>query len=84
MATSKARTAAVSEDFVTLLRRHRLARGLTQTELADKLDVVPSTVCFWETRGSLPSPSLIPRLARILGINPIKLTKIIDPDPSSK
>lgn len=65
---------------MNLLKRHRMAAGMTQTKLAGKLDVVPSTVSFWESGDSLPSPELVPKLARILGITPLELTHVISPD----
>ncbi len=65
---------------MTLLQRYRLSQGLTQTALAKKLEVVPSTVSFWESGASIPSPSLIPKLARILGIDAMTLTRVIQPE----
>lgn len=64
-----------------LLRRHRIANGLTQGELAKKLDVDQSTVSLWES-GQFPHPSVIPKLARFLGISAMELTLILDPDYS--
>lgn len=66
---------------MTLLRRHRLAKGLSQTALAKKLHLkTPSTVSFWESGESVPSPKLIPKLARILGMDAMSLTRVIEPD----
>lgn len=65
---------------MTLLRRHRIAAGLTQAALARKLKVVPSTVSYWESGESLPSPEFIPPLARLLGVDAMTLTKIIEPE----
>ena len=73
----------MSEPFMTLLRRHRMAVGLSQTALAKKLDIVPSTVSFWESGESIPKAEMIPKLARILGIDAMELTKLIDPPPGS-
>lgn len=80
MKTTKAPDAASNEDFVTLLRRHRMARGLTQTALAKKLDLSPSAVSLWESGDFMPKASLIPKLARLLGIDPMELTRIIEPE----
>lgn len=82
-ATRKAPEAATSESFMNLLRRHRISRGLNQTDLAKKLGVVPSTVSFWESGDSIPAPKLIPKLARILGIGPMELTRVISPDATN-
>jgi transcriptional regulator with XRE-family HTH domain len=67
---------------MTLLRRHRLAAGLTQTALAKRLKVVPSTVSLWES-GNLPHPEMIPKLARLLGVDPMTLTRVLEPEMSN-
>jgi ribosome-binding protein aMBF1 (putative translation factor) len=78
MRTHKAMEAVTAEDFVTLLQRHRIARGLTQTALAGKLHVSPSAVSLWESGESVPSPSRIKKLARLLGVSALKLTELIE------
>ena len=70
------------EKFMSLLRRYRLARGLTQGQLADKVGVTPSAVSFWESGTTLPSPEMYPKLARILGVDAMELTKAVDPEPN--
>lgn len=66
-------------EFVTLLRRHRLSRGLTQTALAKRLKVDPSTVSLWES-GAIPTARMIPKLARLLGIDAMTLTRVLEPE----
>lgn len=83
METTKALDAAPGESFMTLLRRHRISKGLSQTALAKKLDLVPSTVSCWESGDSIPSPKLIPKLARILELDVMELTRVIQPDQPS-
>jgi transcriptional regulator with XRE-family HTH domain len=85
MGSTKAPDAAVeAETFMTLLRKHRMAIGLTQTALAKKLGLkAPSTVSLWESGDSIPSPKLIPHLARILGVKPLRLTEIIENSDAS-
>jgi ribosome-binding protein aMBF1 (putative translation factor) len=79
MKVTKASEAAMSEAFVTLLRRQRLSKGLTQTKLAKRLGLKsPSTVSFWESGQAIPNPDVIPRLARLLGVTPLKLTELIE------
>lgn len=81
MAKSPASEATTREEFVTLLRRQRLARGLTQTKLAKKLGLKsPSTVSFWESGETIPNPELIPKLARLLGVTSIDLTRMLEPE----
>ncbi len=45
----------------------RGARHLSQTELANKLDVDPSLVSYWESGGRTPSSEMQQRLAKTLG-----------------
>lgn len=52
-----------------LLRSLRIAKGLTQKEVAAKLGVVAKTVSKWETGHGFPDVSLLSRLADILGVN---------------
>ena len=83
MEHKKASDAVREENFVTLLRRQRLARGLSQTALAKKLNVVPSTVSLWESGESCPKAETIPKLARLLGVDSLELTRLIEPEMSS-
>ena len=68
---------------MTLLRRHRLANGLTQKSLAAKLKITPSCVSFWESGTWKPHASLIPKLAKLLNVDAMELTKIIEPLPAT-
>ena len=52
----------------TLIRRLRLARGLTQASLAQAIGVSPKAVSKWETGGGSPDLSLLPLLAQTLGV----------------
>lgn len=45
----------------------RIAAGLRQTDLAEKLHVSQSTVCSWEIGSSMPQAALLPKLADALG-----------------
>ena len=40
--------------FADSLKRHRKAAGLTQTELARRLDVTPQSVSRWERGETIP------------------------------
>ena len=46
----------------------RREKGMTQEELAIKLEVSPQAVSKWENGQSFPDISLIPRLAAIFGV----------------
>lgn len=63
-----------------LLKRHRLAQGMSIAELAARLKVDASTVGAWETGRNNPRPKMYPKLARILGIDPLELTRIVEPE----
>jgi ribosome-binding protein aMBF1 (putative translation factor) len=77
MKKAKAPEAAM-DTFMTLLQRHRIARGLTQAGLAIKLNVDASTVCLWESGATAPSPKRVKKLARILGVSAMKVTELIE------
>lgn len=64
-----------------MLKRHRLARGLSLKEIGTRLRVHTSTVGAWETGRNLPRPHLVPKLARILEIDPLELTRVMEPEP---
>ena len=48
------------------LRAARLAKGLTQDEMADELELTKSTVSAWENDRIAPSIDKLPRLRRRL------------------
>jgi len=49
------------------IRAARLARGLTQQDIADRLDLTPNAVTMWESGRSKPRTAMMPLLAEILG-----------------
>ena len=51
--------------FIAVLRK---ANGMTQQELADKLNVSNKAVSRWEREESAPDITLIPALAELLGV----------------
>ncbi|MGM9662018.1 MAG: helix-turn-helix domain-containing protein [Oscillospiraceae bacterium] len=53
--------------FSERLRTLRKARGLTQQELADRLNVSNKSVSRWESAGGYPDIELLPALAGALG-----------------
>jgi len=52
------------------LRRVRLERGLRQVDLAEILQVTPSTVVHWEQGATAPQPRDGPAIAAFLGYLP--------------
>lgn len=53
-------------EMISSMRREK---GLTQRELADKLNITDKAVSKWERDLSFPDTATIPRLAEILGIS---------------
>ena len=49
------------------LKELRKAKGITQTELAEKLGIKRTTVSMWELNASSPTARMIPALAAALG-----------------
>ena len=55
------------------IRQLRESRGLTQTELAERIGVSSKTISKWETAKGLPDITLLQPLAQALGISVIEL-----------
>ena len=56
----------------------RTARGITQEQLAVKIDVDRSTIAKWETGKALPRAELLPKLARALNCSIDNLLSLSD------
>ena len=63
------------DSYVTgnTIRRLREARGLTQAQLGEKIDVSSKTVSKWETGKGLPDISLLEPLSAALGVSVMEL-----------
>ena len=48
------------------IKEKREAKSMTQTEIAEKLNISRTTVSMWETGDSMPRADKLPALARIL------------------
>lgn len=55
--------------FAENLKRFRIAKGISQKELAEKIYVTRSTVARWENGSRLPDAVMISRLAQCLDTN---------------
>ena len=55
--------------FMNPVKRERLARGWTQRDLADHLEVKQSTVAKWERKEAVYRKKTRQKLARIFGVN---------------
>lgn len=58
------------EHFGDKLRRARERANFTQAELAEELDVEPSTVSKWETGKDFPGQEHVPTIVKTLGTAP--------------
>lgn len=58
----------MSELLCERLKRLRRARGLTQTQIADRLNISHVAIAQWERAFSSPHASRLPPLAHILGV----------------
>ncbi len=58
--------AKITGSFIAQLRKQR---GLTQKELAEKLEVTDKAISRWETGKGMPETSLLKPLAEILGVS---------------
>jgi len=50
------------------LKTLRLAAGLTQRQLAERIGVIHSNINFWENSDTLPRSEVLPALADALGV----------------
>jgi transcriptional regulator with XRE-family HTH domain len=58
-----------------LLRSAREAAGLSQGDVAEQLGVSQGAVSMWETGQSRPALSRIRRIAEVLGVDDVELTR---------
>lgn len=57
----------------TTIKRLRERKNMTQTALADRIDVSPKTISKWETAKGLPDISLLDSLASALDVSVMEL-----------
>ena len=55
--------------FADILKKLRTEKGLTQQELADKINITRSAVAQWENGNRMPDAAMISRLAEALGVD---------------
>jgi transcriptional regulator with XRE-family HTH domain len=73
--------ASANYEFMKTLKRLRLAAGLSQEVLAERIGVTQTTVSAWEAGKYLPQPHQYPKLAEAIGVAPFELTKVLVPMP---
>ena len=59
-------------DFGNRLATLRQKQGLTQAALAEKLGISDRAVSKWEAAGGYPDITLLPQIADIFGVTPVK------------
>lgn len=64
------------------LKELRKAAGLTQEDLADRLDTSKGYISLLESGGRAPGPDMLDRLAEFFNVSPVQL--IEDPDIDSE
>ena len=52
---------------MTAIAKFRKAAGMTQQDLADKLDVTQGAVCQWENGNAEPRLSVVRAMAKLFG-----------------
>ena len=57
------------------LARLRRARGFSKTDLADRLGVTVTSICYWEQGRSRPRLARLQTLAELLGTTPAELLR---------
>lgn len=62
-----------------MLKRHRMAKGLSLRELARRIGVTTTACSNWETGKSKPRPRSVPKLASALDLNPMDLITLLTP-----
>lgn len=56
-------------EFGAMIKKYRLAKNVTQEEMACALFVTPQAVSRWENGLSLPDITMLPRLVKYLGVS---------------
>lgn len=62
------RTGAKAETLGARIRRHRLAKGLTQGRFGELIGVAQRTIAYYELKGSSPPPDVLVRMADALEV----------------
>lgn len=60
------------------LRHYRLAAGLTQPAVAERVGVDATSVSKWELQRTRPPESTVERLAAVYGVDPRDLRQVVD------
>jgi transcriptional regulator with XRE-family HTH domain len=69
MARRRKKKPGKTETLGDRIRRFRIAKGLTQAELAGKIGVPQQTITYYEVRGVSPPPKLLVGIADALDVS---------------
>ncbi|MEO8586009.1 MAG: helix-turn-helix transcriptional regulator [Acidobacteriota bacterium] len=69
MARKRKKKPGKTETLGDRIRRFRIAKGLTQAELAGKIGVPQQTITYYEVRGVSPPPDLLVAIADALDVS---------------
>lgn len=69
MASRKRTAPQPKQSLGSRIRRYRLEKGLTQTQLGKKIGVSQRVVAYYEAKGISPPPDLLVRIADVLGVS---------------
>jgi transcriptional regulator with XRE-family HTH domain len=69
MARKRKKKPGKTETLGDRIRRFRIAKGLTQAELAVKIGVPQQTITYYEVRGVSPPPELLVAIADALDVS---------------
>lgn len=82
MSTKKKTTPKKNESFGQRLAELRKLRGLTQVQLAQKLDSTQRAITYYENEADYPPVATIVELARILSVSTDELLGVKNTKPS--
>lgn len=68
MARAKKKSTSAGETLGQRIRTFRLAKGLTQTELGELVDLSQRQITYYEAAEGSPSPAMLVRLAEVLDV----------------
>jgi transcriptional regulator with XRE-family HTH domain len=74
----------MSRRFASFLRARRVELGLTQQDLAARVNVSRAAVGEWERGMNYPSPRLVPLLATVLQTNAKRIVSFLPAATASR
>ena len=69
MAAKKKAPSPTKESLGDRIRRHRLAKGLTQAQLGQRIGLSQRVVAYYELKGSSPPPEVLVKIADVLDVS---------------